>query len=145
MPHPARKGKMRERHTSFRSPLESLFIACIVPFSDLLSLHSIFGTPMNFSEDNFAILFKKYRLRSEIESLAQFGNLLAEEGYVYETSIFTRWQTGNRIPRDRNILLMILKIFMKRGGITMIREANKLLESAGQGYITDKEKTLCRL
>ena len=37
----------------------------------------------------FAELFKKYRLRSEIETLSQFGDLLAQEGLVYENSLFT--------------------------------------------------------
>ena len=49
----------------------------------------------------FAQLFKKYRLRSEIETLSEFGDLLAEEGIVYETSLFTRWQNGERVPKDR--------------------------------------------
>ncbi len=51
---------------------------------------------------DFAILFKKYRLRSEIETLAGFADLLAEEGYVYENSLFTRWQTGEERLRISN-------------------------------------------
>ncbi len=87
----------------------------------------------------FASLFKKYRLRSEIETLAQFGDLLSEEGLTYETSLFTRWQKGDRIPGDRRTLLGIIIVFSKRMGIT-IDAANRLLEAAGQGYLTETEK-----
>lgn len=91
---------------------------------------------------HFGSLFKKYRLRSEIETLKEFGDLLSEEGIIYETSIFTRWQNGSRVPKYRNIILITLKIFIKRKGICTIEEANYLLESAGQGYITNKERQL---
>ncbi len=87
----------------------------------------------------FASLFKKYRLRSEIETLSEFGDILAEEGMVYETSLFTKWQSGYRTPRDRRLLLTIIRICNKRGGIRLIREANALLEAAGQGYMTESE------
>src|SRR3990167_6317757 len=89
----------------------------------------------------FAYLFKKYRLRSEIETLAEFGDLLAQEGIVYETSLFTRWQKGERVPRDRRILIKIITIFIKQGGIQTIEEANNFIESAGQGYLTKDEIT----
>ncbi len=88
---------------------------------------------------SFASLFKKYRLRSEIETLSEFGDLLAEEGLIYETSLFTKWQSGYRIPRDRRLLLTIIRICNKRGGIRLIHEANALLEAAGQGYMTESE------
>src|SRR3989344_9053461 len=103
---------------------------------------------MNKYSDNaqFATLFKKYRLRSEIETLSEFGDLLAQEGLVYETSLFTRWQKGERVPKDRKILLAILKIFIKKCGIKSIDEANELLESSGQGYLTQSEvKSLSNL
>ncbi len=76
----------------------------------------------------FASLFKKYRLRSEIETLAEFGDLLAQEGIVYENSIFTRWQNGDRVPSDRKVLLTIIKLFMRKGGIKTFNEANNLFE-----------------
>ncbi len=87
----------------------------------------------------FAELFKKYRLRSEIESLEVFGDLLSNEGLVYETSLFTRWQRGDRIPSDRRTLLAIITVFARRMGITT-DAANRLLEAAGQGYLTESEK-----
>ncbi|MDP4011453.1 MAG: hypothetical protein Q8P72_04470 [Candidatus Roizmanbacteria bacterium] len=88
----------------------------------------------------FASLFKKYRLRSGIETLKDFGDLLAKEGIVYEDSLFTRWQNGERIPKERKILLSIIKIFLNQRGIHTEIEANQLLESAGQGFLTNIEK-----
>ena len=90
---------------------------------------------------SFAQLFKKYRLRSEIETLSEFGDLLAEEGFVYETSLFTRWQKGDRIPKERAVLLAILSVFMKRGGIVSIEEANSLIESVNQRSLTYEESS----
>lgn len=88
---------------------------------------------------SFNALFKFYRLRAAIPTLSEFGKALAEEGFAYEDSIFSRWQMGNRIPNNRNLLVSMLKIFIDRGSITSLEEANTLLESAGQGYVTDSE------
>jgi|GEM_PF-1308955 len=86
----------------------------------------------NLKPASFGSLFRKFRLKAEIESLREFGDLLAEEGYIYETSIFTRWQKDERTPKDRKLLLTILKIFARGGGIAGIDEANMLVEGAGQ-------------
>lgn len=92
----------------------------------------------------FSFLFKKHRLKAEFATLCEFGKALAQEGYIFEDSIFSRWQKGNRIPQDRSLLIIILKVFIERRSIATISEANSFLESAGQGYITDKElKLLC--
>ena len=87
----------------------------------------------------FAILFKKYRLRSEIESLSEFGNLLAEEGMVYENSLFTRWQNGERVPCDRRVVLTMIRLFVKRGGINSADEANMILESLDLRDLSNEE------
>lgn len=87
----------------------------------------------------FAELFKKYRLRAEFATLCEFGKALANEGRFYDDSIFTHWQSGKRIPRDRTLLLTILKIFIQRGGITSPEEANEFLASTGFGYLTKEE------
>ncbi len=91
---------------------------------------------------SFPKLFLIYRLRSEIATLCQFGDLLAQEGIVYETSIFSRWQRGNRIPKDRHILMKILSVFFKRGGVRSVEDVNRFFESAGQGYVTEQERML---
>lgn len=87
----------------------------------------------------FAALFKKYRLRSEFESLSDFGDALSQRSLRYEDSIFSHWQKGSRVPRDRNLLLIILKVFVQKGGITNLKEANSLLTAANQGYLSDEE------
>ncbi len=87
----------------------------------------------------FADLFKKYRLRSEFESLTELCDILAEKGFVYEESTLSRWQTGSRIPIGRDTLIILVGTFIEQGGITLLNEANQLLEAAGKGYLTENE------
>ena len=89
--------------------------------------------------NTFSNLFKKFRLKSEFLSLSDLGQALAEKGLIYEDSALSRWQNGNRIPLSRNLLIILIKIFVERGGIKSLHEANKLLESAGHGYLTETE------
>src|SRR3990167_5288204 len=103
------------------------------------------GFPIQYAltmirQQSFAALFKKYRLRSEIETLSEFGDLLAQEGIVYETSLFTRWQNGERVPRDRRIILEVIKVFVKRNAIQTMLEANSFLSAADLGYLTELEQ-----
>lgn len=88
----------------------------------------------------FARLFKKYRLRSEIETLRQFADLMAAEGVVYDTTIYTRWQKGERVPHQRFAVMKMLEIFTKRGGIKNTMEANALLESLQLRDMSEDEK-----
>lgn len=81
--------------------------------------------------NTFSELFKKYRLKSEFETLTQFGDALAEEGFIYEDSIFSHWQKGDRLPKQRELLLTVLNIFIKKGAIADIKEANVLMASLG--------------
>lgn len=89
---------------------------------------------------SFAELFKKYRLRAEFETFSSFGNVLSEKGYYYEDSIFSHWQKGTRIPKDRQVLLKILEIFIEREAIRTLDQANEFLASAGVGYLTEREE-----
>lgn len=87
----------------------------------------------------FGDLFKRFRLKAEFATLSEFGKALADEGLLYEDSIFSRWQKGNRAPKDRKLLFTLVKIFVERGSITSFREINEFLASVGQGYLTDSE------
>ena len=87
----------------------------------------------------FGELFKKYRLKSEFSTLSQFGNALAQEGFIYEDSIYSHWQKNIRVPKDRKLLLTLIKIFTEKGGVLTMNDANAFLESAGQGYLTNEE------
>lgn len=87
----------------------------------------------------FNLLFKRFRLRAEFATLSEFGKALASEGYIFEDSIFSRWQRGDRIPYNRSLLITIVKIFMERGSIASLKETNMFLESTGHGYLTDSE------
>ncbi len=90
----------------------------------------------------FCVLFKKYRLKAEFETLTKFGHALAKEGRIYDDSMFTHWQKGKRIPRDRKLILTIIKIFIERGGICSIEEANEFMASAGLGFLTTQENQI---
>lgn len=95
------------------------------------------------SPNLFGYLFRKYRLRSEIETLADFANIFAEMGTVYETSLFSRWQNGDRFPRNRSVVLKIISIFVSRGGMRSKKEINEFLASVGQRDIShDEENSL---
>ncbi len=94
---------------------------------------------MSREHSTFGELFKKYRLKSEFSTLAQFGNALAQEGFIYEDSIYSHWQKNVRVPKDRKLLLSIIKIFIEKGGIMTATDANRFLDSAGQGYLTQEE------
>lgn len=98
---------------------------------------------MNKSQGQyFGELFKKFRLKSQFQTHAQLGDALAELNFSYENSIFSRWEHGNRIPRDRTVLITLIKLFIEREGFNNLSEANSFLEAAGQGYLTTNEINL---
>lgn len=88
---------------------------------------------------NFSRLFRKYRLKSEFETLAEFSRALSEKGFNYEESIFSHWQKGTRVPQHRIVVLKILEIFIEHKAIVTIDQANAFLASAGLGYLSEAE------
>lgn len=90
--------------------------------------------------NTFGALFKKYRLKAEFETLSEFGDALAEEGFIYEDSIFSHWQKGDRIPKQRELIITILKIFIKKRAIKTENEANQFFVSVGQQNLNEDEK-----
>lgn len=62
--------------------------------------------------NSFAHLFRKFRLRSEFSTLAELGEALFEKGLIYEDSIFSHWQKGDRIP-NRATILKLIEIFLR--------------------------------
>jgi hypothetical protein len=88
---------------------------------------------------NFAALFNSYRLKAGYETLVQFAAALSEEGYAYEDSIFSRWKNGDRIPRNRKVILAVIKLFIKRGVISSKKQVNNFLLSLDQRDLTDFE------
>ena len=89
----------------------------------------------------FASLFKKYRLRSEFATLSALGERLYKEGAIFEDSLFSHWQVGDRVP-DRKTTLVLIRIFHKQRAMTTPDEANAFMESAGLGYLTADEKNI---
>lgn len=93
------------------------------------------------NKKEFGSLFKKFRLRAEFKTLSEFGDSLQELGFFQEDSTFSRWENGSRIPRNRDLLIGIIKLFVSRHGIRDIDEANRFLEVAGQGFLTKGEES----
>lgn len=79
----------------------------------------------------FKVLFNTYRLRAGFETLRQLADELAGAGIVYEESVFSRWKNGSRIPRKRIVLLALIKLFIQRGALRSVYEANLILSATG--------------
>jgi hypothetical protein len=94
----------------------------------------------SLSDKQFGSLFKKFRLRSEIETVSEFANVMAEEGVLYETSLIHRWQKGQRIPRKRTTVTKLVEVFAKRGGIHSEDEVRAFLRAANHRDMDDKER-----
>ena len=86
----------------------------------------------------FQTLFKRYKLKAEFSTLSELGMALAEKGFIYEDSMFSHWQKGDRLP-SRATLLTLIEIFAERQSMRTLANANEFLESADQGYLTEKE------
>ena len=93
----------------------------------------------------FGELFRKYRLRAEFNTLSEVGSALAEKGFIFEDSIFSRWQNNSRLPHSRKILLKLIEIFVERGALTTLVEVNEFLSSANRGYVSDTEREIIHL
>ena len=91
---------------------------------------------------NFASLFKKYRLRSGFSTLKELADYLSQEGLIYDDSLLSRWQNGIRVPKDRNVILKLIEVFVKKGGIKRVEEADELLTNLEFLPLNKKEKEL---
>lgn len=87
----------------------------------------------------FGQLLKKYRKKAGLKTLSKFADALADEGLVYSESILSRWQKDKRLPKDRQVFIVILKVLIAYGAITNIFQANKLLSCADKGYLSSDE------
>ncbi len=90
-------------------------------------------------KDSFSTLFRKYRLKSEFETLHEFGNALADINFIFEDSLFSHWQKGTRIPKDRRVICAMISIFLNNTGMHTVHEANQFMEAAGLGFLTESE------
>lgn len=88
----------------------------------------------------FAVLFRKYRLKAEFSTLSELGLALSLQGLNYEESIFSHWQKGTRVPQSRHIILTLIEIFIQRNALATLAQANELLASANQGYLSEEEQ-----
>jgi tetratricopeptide (TPR) repeat protein len=80
--------------------------------------------------------FQRLRLRANITTLAELGDLLAYKSYDYEGSFLSRWQSGKKIPKNRGLHLALLEVFAERDKTLTLSECNRLFELAGLGNLT---------
>jgi hypothetical protein len=97
---------------------------------------------------HFAQLFNQYRLKSGFSTLSDFGKELAEEGFYFEDSTFSRWKHGSRIPKQPEVLSAIVRIFVRHHGIETSSEVQQFYLSVGQPppqkfYMFDKSTEFC--
>lgn len=106
--------------------------------SEKLTDHMVQYVTMALYQE-FSRLFRRYRLRSEFETLSDFSDGLAQEGYYYDESLFSHWQKGNRVPRDRDLVLTLCQLFCKRNAMRTRDEVNQFLTAAGHTHASDTE------
>lgn len=87
----------------------------------------------------FAQMFKYLKHRSKFKTVSELADALADEDLIYENSIFFHWQKGSRVPKNRKTLIKLIALFLKKGGLKNIAEANFFLECCDQGFINNKE------
>ncbi|PIX81502.1 MAG: hypothetical protein COZ34_02960 [Candidatus Pacebacteria bacterium CG_4_10_14_3_um_filter_34_15] len=89
---------------------------------------------------NFAQLFKFYKASSGFKTYSQFANALAKKGIVYDLSLFSHWQRGSRVPKKRELLLILIEIFTTTGSMRYQEQANIFLKSANKKFLSNFEK-----
>lgn len=101
---------------------------------------------MTHVSDNMTVLktfsetFKKLRLQSGINSLRELCELLTSLGFILEESTLSRWQNGSRVPKNRALVLGLIKIFAIREALSTVEEANKLLYLADLFPLSEEEE-----
>lgn len=88
---------------------------------------------------NFGSLLLHYRKKAGLSTLSQFADALSDVGLLYSESLLSRWQKNNRLPKDRQVYLLLLKILIEKHAINNIFEANQLLASANMGFLSSSE------
>ena len=88
---------------------------------------------------SFPELFKTYRLKAGFATLNSFGTALSQKGFIYEDSIFSHWQKGTRTPNSRELLIKVIEIFLEKGAVQSLEEANEILSAGEMGMLTPEE------
>jgi hypothetical protein len=64
---------------------------------------------------------------------------MAELGLTLDSSTFSHWQRGTRIPSNRVTVLKLIKVLFHNQGIRHLEEANQMLESVAMPPLTEGE------
>lgn len=93
-------------------------------------------------EHTFGHLLKRYRKRAGFKTLKHLADALADEGLIYSESLFSRWQKDLRLPKDRDVFVILIKVFVEHKAINNVYQANQFLAAAGMGYLSPREVNL---
>ncbi len=88
---------------------------------------------------NFSQLFKFYKLKSGYKTFSQLAHKLESKGFKYDLSLFSHWQRGSRVPKNRELLLLLIEIFAKSGAMKFQEQADTLLQSANNKKLNNAE------
>lgn len=95
--------------------------------------------PIKSSNTSFGELLKSARLEAGFFTLQKLSEALVPYGLIVDPSLLSHWQRGARLPKDRQVILLLLTLLVKNEGIRTPIEANKFSEAAGMGFLTEKE------
>jgi len=90
-------------------------------------------------ELTFGELLKRYRQQAGFKTIKQLVDALTDEGLIYSESLLSRWQKDLRLPKDRDVFLILIKIFISHKAIQNVYQANQFLAAAGMGYLSPSE------
>ena len=96
--------------------------------------------PSHLTPVEFGKLLKQVRLDAGFHTLQSFSQELAVYGLEIDPSLLSHWQRGARLPKDRQVILLLLRVLIAHQGIKTPEAANTFCEAAGMGFLTDREQ-----
>ncbi|MBE7472472.1 MAG: hypothetical protein DPW09_22620 [Anaerolineae bacterium] len=82
--------------------------------------------------------FRQFYAR-RFKTLGELGLALADYGLTMDTSVFSNWQKGQRVPQKKEMHLLLIKAFAKLNLIYTPAEANEWLGLAGVRSLNQEE------
>jgi len=84
----------------------------------------------------FSELFRFFRINCGFLTLSQFNKALEKNGFIFSESLLSHWQIGDRSPKNRNLILTIIKILNTKNPIISEFFANQILGSLNKHPLT---------
>jgi len=89
---------------------------------------------------SFGTELKRLRLQSGLFTLQALADELQKISRLsIDPTLLSHWQRGARIPKDRQTVLMLIKIFVNRQSIKNVEQGHSFCNLAGMGHLTEEE------